>query len=367
MKRLLTLLLFFTQGILFAQLEIDQSSLYKQIIFNVHNQSDNSIGTAFIVGKSERHFFLATAKHVLNGKKDILLTSIDGVQRQANLFWEHDVYDFAILRTPRFSISFDKIPIIIDLAMNDEVAFISAKDLGKTLPTNRSGIVRNVSSESISVIMSSVDLGHSGSPLFAKNGIAGIIIRNGRFIECINIVLANEIITSLGITDFDVVLEYRNIARPILPQPGSLLNKVKERILIKELTSDGTCTNGLANLADRNLRTWWSCTGEVGDLNMINLELSGVSSVSKIKIFIAERNLTKLPTGRVFIYYNNEKITYSLTSLFESKESHSNGFWCTYAFKKSVLATKISFGFEYTGSKKETITYNEIEIEGISL
>jgi len=225
MKTFPTLILFFTQIILFAQMEISQIEDYRELIFNVQSEFNNSIGTAFIVGKSERYYFLVTAKHVLHGENNVTLFSIAGSQHKADFLMEHDVHDLALLKTPIFPINGDRIPIVTALEMKDEVAFLSAKDLGKIFPNNGSGIVRDVTGESISVIMNGVEPGHSGSPLLSKDGIAGIIIKRGRFIESINILLVNEIIDEWGEGLFEKLFVEQKISRIKLAVPNTVIGK----------------------------------------------------------------------------------------------------------------------------------------------
>src|SRR5690606_8510198 len=90
MKVLLAMLFSFIPLHLFSQIDTKHLEEYKELIFNVQNEHSNSIGTAFVVGKNDSHYFLATAKHVLNGSREAILTSLDGGQYNASLVAEHD-------------------------------------------------------------------------------------------------------------------------------------------------------------------------------------------------------------------------------------------------------------------------------------
>src|SRR5690554_3046695 len=144
MKALLAMLFFSIPLSLFAQIDINHIEEYKELIFSVQAEHQNSIGTAFIVGKNESHYYLATAKHVINGSQNAVLTSLNGEQCNATLVAEHDVHDLALLQTGLLPLRADQVPVVTDIAMNDEVGFVSVKDSGKVLPSRETGDRKSV-------------------------------------------------------------------------------------------------------------------------------------------------------------------------------------------------------------------------------
>jgi hypothetical protein len=365
MKNLLTLLLFMIQSVLFAQLEIDQIDLYKQIVFNVHNQSDNSIGTAFIVGKSETHFYLATAKHVLNGQKEMLLTSIDGVKHQASLVREHDVYDFAILRTPLFLLQQKKIPIITDISMNNEVSFVSAKDLGKIFPIKGNGIVRDVTEESISAVMNNVNPGHSGSPLLSKNRIAGIILKNGNFIECLNILLIKKIIDAWGDQVFYSIFEEQRAMQITMQGQIPILDTDLANLKIVKVTS-ANVEKDLMNLVDGKLETRWSYYLEPNKEIELLLQLSEFGFVGSFKFHISEKFSNFFPNGTIyFIDKKSNKIVYTnFSSIFKQKMKSKFGYWFIYHLPDYESATEIRIHLKNDKNINFPCYFNEIQFYG---
>lgn len=367
MKACLIFFSFLIPNSIYAQMDMSNIEDYKEIIFNVVLENNNSIGTAFVVGKSENHVYLITARHVISSSQNVILTSINGKKYTASLIEEHDVYDLALLETSLFPLSSDRIPIVSDIAMNDEVVFFSLKDLGKILPSNRPGIIRDITGESINVIIDEVELGHSGSPIFCISGIAGIILKKGRFTECINILLVKEIIEIWANGEFQVLLEERAIERVVLPQPGSTLNKQDEIISIEKILSDESCFSELINLVDQNLHTSWSCSGKSRDERNVLLQFYGTASISKIKIYISNDSTSELPIGSISFFNENNRTDVGFNSALSHKENQGDGYWYTYIFKKPILATKLAFQFGFIGDEIQTINFNEIQCIGIPL
>jgi hypothetical protein len=367
MKILFVMFSFFIPVTLFAQIDINHIEEYKKLIYSVQTEHKNSIGAAFIVGKNESHYFLATAKHVINGSQNAVLTSIDGTQYEASLVAAHDVHDLALLQTPFFPLKVDKVPIVTDIAMNDEVGFVSVKDQGKVIPSRGAGIVRDVTDESLSLIMGGVELGHSGSPLLSKDGIAGIIVKNGRFIECINIMLVKEIMDEWGEGLFEGWLVKQKFNRERLSQPGNTLNNSEETVSIKGIEGDGNCRTDLMHLIDGYLNTSWSCSGMSGDLNMVRLEFYKTAFITKLEIYISDKALKELPYGNIHVSGNDGNDVVSFDPVLEGKRRQSNGYWYIYRFSQPILGIEVAFGLTYKGSEASTSTFNEIQLYGIPL
>lgn len=364
----LTLLLLY----LFVSIELqaqDRSKfdLDKNIIFTVSGRKGNSLGTAFIVGKNKEHYFLATAKHVIEGQKDFHLTSMQGKNHPATLLIAHTVHDLALLQTPIFPFNLDQIPIVSNLTMNDEVVFISAKDSGKILPSKSSGIIRDVTGETISVIMSEVESGHSGSPIISSSGIAGIITKNGKYTECINIMLVNDLIDDWSSDLFENHLVLKMIEKPKILVPKEISNLSEGVLPINIIKTISRCYNNILNLIDKNINTSWNCPIKSGDSALISVEFTGKSLISKLKLYISKEELIEFPYGYIFIYDNEIESGVSLEKILRYKESEGNGYWYTYIFKKPVLGNSIMLKFQYLGENQSNITLQEIQLFGISL
>lgn len=367
MKNLYIILYFLSISGLYGQIDIHHVEAYKPGVFSIYSESGNVTGTAFVVGKNERYHYLATAKHVLNGSKSVHLISLEGQRFDATTVYEDDVHDLALLQAPLLDIPIEAIPIVTDIAMNDEVGFVSMKDAGKILPSRGTGIVRDVTGESLTLIMREVELGHSGSPLFCKDGIVGIIVKNGRFIECLNIMLAKEIIDEWGEGLFEGLFVEQKIDRARLPQSGTTLNHAEEIISIKGIHGDGVCQTGLINLIDGYLNTSWSCPGSVGDVRMVRLAFYKSTPISKLEIYISDESLGELPYGNIHVFDNDENNVISFESIFRHKRRQSRGYWYIYLFEKPILATEVAFGLNYMGPEPGTVTLNEIQFYGINL
>lgn len=366
MKMLLVIHFFFIPITLFAQIEINHIEEYKKLIFNVQSEYTNSIGTAFIVGRNESHYFLATARHVINGSQNAVLISADGTQHKATLVAEHDVHDLALLQTPFFPLKVDTIPIVTDIAMNDEVGFVSLKDSGKVFPSRGTGIVRDVTGESLSLIMGDVELGHSGSPLFSKDGIAGIIIKNGRFIECLNIMLAMEIIEEWGDGLFADLFEERKVNRLKLVEPRTVIDKEITTLSVKGIKSDEGIKN-LSHLVDGRLETMWSCSIAKGEAVDVLFTFEKLVSVSQFKIYVSDDLPELLPRGYIFAT-NKDKTVYAyFLAILKYKERDRNGYWIIYELPRPELATEVTLYFSPVNTSTTSYYFNEIEFYGVEL
>jgi hypothetical protein len=366
MKVLSVVLFFFISISLFGQIEIDRIGEYQQLIFNVRVESNRLMGTAFIVGKNESHCFLATAKHVLNGSQEAILISLDGTQHKATLVAEHDVYDLALLQTPLFPLTTDELPIVTDIAMNDEVGFVSLKDRGKVLPSKGTGIVRDVTGESLSIIMREVEQGHSGSPLLSKDGIAGVIVKNGRFIECLNIMLVKEIVEEWAEDLFVTVFVERGINRLKLADPKTIKDKEIEILSVKAIES-GKHTEDLSKLVDNTLATVWSTSVAEDEATDVLVTFENLVSLTLFKIFISENSPDNLPDGHVYVINNDKYFETFFQAILAYKERDRNGYWYVYRFLRPQLATHVKLFF--THHQFTTISYylNEVEFYGVEL
>lgn len=368
MKALLAILLFFTQSIVFAQLGTNQIEEYKELIFTVRRESDHSIGTAFVVGKSESHFFLATAKHVLNGDKSAILTSLNGTEYKASLVREHDVHDLALLQTPLLPIKTDRGIVIPDIEMNDEVMFLSAKDSGKLLPSKTPGIIRDVTDKSLSLVMDEVGPGHSGSPVFGKNGITGMILKNGRFIECMNISLVKEIIDVWGDESFEGFFVEKKAIQLIGNVPR--LDKDKKMVPVSVVGVESASeTKNLTNLVDGKLETTWSYSVESGEEMEILISLEEPVALGSVRIYIPYKFSNFFPAGSIhFIDNKRRKEAYtSFSSIFKEKERHNNGYWFVYDLPKPESATTILLQFKNNRSVPVSFCFSEIQFYGVEL
>lgn len=366
MKALLAMLFSFIPLHLFSQIDTKHLEEYKELIFNVQNEHSNSIGTAFVVGKNDSHYFLATAKHVLNGSREAILTSLDGGQYNASLVAEHDVHDLALVQTEFLPLQIDEVPIVIDIAMNDEVGFVSLKDRGKVLPSKGAGVVRDVTGESLSIIMREVEQGHSGSPLISKDGIAGVIIKNGRFIECLNIMLVKEIVEEWAEDLFVTVFVERGINRLKLADPKTIKDKEIEILSVKAIES-GKHTEDLSKLVDNTLATVWSTSVAEDEATDVLVTFENLVSLTLFKIFISENLPDNLPDGHVYAINNDKYFETFFQAILAYKERDRNGYWYVYRFLRPQLATHVKLFF--THHQFTTISYyiNEVEFYGVEL
>lgn len=365
MRLLLAIFPFFIPFTLFSQIDIKNIEGYRELVFNVRTQ-DNGLGAGFIVGKNESHYFLATAKHVINGNHQAVLTSLDGEQYNATLLAEHDVHDLALLQTPLFSLRSDKVPIVTDIVMNDEVGFVSLKDRGKVLPSKGAGIVRDVTGESLSIIMKEVEQGHSGSPLISKDGIAGVIIKNGRFIECLNITLVQEIVEGWGESLFESVFVEMKSERRDLVAPKTAANQEEGRLPVMEIKSDKNMIN-LARLIDGNLGNVWSGSVTAGEGMDVQVTFHRLVSVRQIKIYVSDGLSELLPRGYISLADGDRTVYAYFLATLKYKERYRNGHWLVYELPRPELATKVIMYFHAGGSKGISYYFNEIEFHGIAL
>ena len=366
MKALLAMLFGFIPLHLFSQIDTKHLEEYKELIFNVQNEHSNSIGTAFVVGKNDSHYFLATAKHVLNGSREAILTSLDGGQYNASLVAEHDVHDLALVQTEFLPLQIDEVPIVIDIAMNDEVGFVSLKDRGKVLPSKGAGVVRDVTGESLSIIMKEVEQGHSGSPLISKDGIAGVIIKNGRFIECLNIMLVEEIVEEWGEGLFETVFVEVRSDRLKLVEPKSARNKEATNLRVAQVKSDRNLVD-LDNLVDGKLGNVWTCSVDKGEAVDVWFVFEKLTSVRRFRIFISDDLPELLPRGYIFLADKENTVYASFLSILKHKERGRNGYWIVYELPKPELATEVTLYFSQAGTNKTSYYFNEIEFYGVAL
>ena len=363
MRQYLLFILFLLSHNLVAQIQTDNVTPYKHIIFGVTKGFGNSIGSAFIVGKSSEYYFLATAKHVVQGDEKLLLTSLKGSQYPATVVTSHAVHDLALLRTPIFDLDLEAIPIVINLSMNDEVAFVSVKDSGKILPSKSPGIVRDVNGESVSVIMKEVESGHSGSPLISSTGIAGMITKNGKFIECINIVLVKEILEEWGDDLFKSLFSEHKLNRINLNITQSSLGSSEEPISIKDIIADESCTAGVLNLTDRYLNTSWSCSCDLNDISKLRIGFYQVTSILRLDIYISDESTSQTFPHEISVF-NDYEINF--LSLKHSKRQ-GNGYWYSYEFNAPYMAKELTIGLNYDAGKTGSVTFSEILFYGIAL
>ena len=363
MRQYLLFILFLLSHNLVAQLQTDNITPTKKIVFGVTKGFGNSIGSAFIVGKNSEYYFLATAKHVVQGDKELLLTSLKGSQHPATVVNSHSVHDLALLRTPIFKLDFDSIPIVSNLSMNDEVVFISLKDSGTILPSKSPGIVRDVNGEVVSIIMKEVEPGHSGSPLISNGGIAGMITKNGKFIQCINILLAKEIIEEWGYDLFESLLSEHKLNRVNLNITQSSASSSEEPISIKEIIADESCTSGILNLTDRYLNTSWSCSGDLNDISKLRIGFYQLTSISRLDIYISDESTSQTLPHEISVF---DDYIINFLSLKHSKRQ-GNGYWYSYEFNAPYMAKELTIGLNCDSGKTGSITFNEILFYGIAL
>lgn len=367
MKAFVLIMVLLIPNASFGQIALSSIENFKSLVFNVVIENDNAIGAAFIVGKNDKEVFLVTAKHVLRGNRNVILTSVDGSRNLASLVEEHHVYDLALLKSSSVALNLEEIPIIKDLSINDEVVFISMKDSGKIFPANSRGIVRDITGEMLHVLMAGVEPGHSGSPVLNEDGIAGMILKNGRTIECLNILQVNEIVHDWCGDQFKVILREQATKRKSLPSPGSLVNSEVREVPIAIVKTDEKYLSNLRNLFDENLSTFWSCSGKLNETNTLEFYFHRGSSISHFDIFISNDLSTELPKGKIFLYNDGTVSKVTFQSILKSKTRDGTGFWFTYVFKKPIPVSHLKFEFIHNNEARSTISLSEIKIFGHTL
>ena len=369
MRLSLLFTLFLISHASFGQVDTTKIKLYKDLVFSVTRSSGNSIGTAFVVGKNDEYYFLATAKHVVEGDQNFNLISLDGANYPATVVAEHPIHDFALLQlhSSVLKLSTDSTPFVTNLSVNDEVIFISIKDQGRILPSQKDGIVLRLTQDYITVKMSEVEYGHSGSPLLTSQGIAGIIIKNGRFVECLNILMVKELLDSWAKGWFTLLLYENELTRTALPKPSTMLGNTTKMLVPEFIKGNAECVNGIINLVDRNLETFWRCALGNRQSAIISFNYAGTVMVSQVKIHLSADPSVDLPYGKLILYYGEKRTAFSFDSVLSHKEREGEGFWYTYELKKPVLATDVYFRLDFTENFRTLAIFNEIQVYGITL
>ncbi|GAA0878123.1 hypothetical protein GCM10009119_10910 [Algoriphagus jejuensis] len=361
MRVLLFFMLFQVSGTLPAQTGTEMSFPYKDIVFSVTEAFGNSFGSAFIVGKNDQYFFLATAKHVVQDDRQLLLTSSEGVQYPAVLVKAHSIHDIALLQMPIFPLDLDSIPMVSNLSMNDEVTFVSVKDSGRILPSKSPGLVRDVNGESLSIIMQEVESGHSGSPLLSDQGIAGMIIRNGKFIESLNIVLVKETIEGWNKGLFRSLLSEKVQINARIALPFS--NASELPIAIKEIEIDGACSDNTFNLVDRYLNTSWSCTIDSIESNRIRIGLHEPILITGFDVYVKENFRSEISAIEISVINSlgNRSI------LPEFLKTQGGGYWYSYILVEPINSSQLELEVIFNQLKGDVIVFNEVQIRGIAI
>jgi hypothetical protein len=348
-----------------GQLKINNSEVFKKTLFTVRKENGNSTGVAFICGRKKSTIYLITARHVIEGASGITLTGLEGETYQAELVRVHPVYDLALLKTSIPNLPIEPLDVISDISMNDEVGFISTNKGGNVLPSKGNGLVRDVTGESLVVLMSDVEGGDSGSPLFCQGGIAGIILQNGRFINCLNIVLVHEILKDWADSSFEVLFKEIKFKRAEKREVTSLIGAAEKMIAYTKLGTLGKCKDELQNLGDHDLTTGWKCTGNYNEEIKIWFFFSNDDSFSKVKIFFPDDSTGDLPSGKIMFIHDGQTTSLNLTKFLSHRERLGTGYWYVYEFKKHLPATEIGLTLKFR-TDHSTFAFNEIQFIGVS-
>lgn len=325
-----------------GQLHVDNFSTIAMNIVKINNETTNESGVGFIIGRDDQNFFIATAKHVVEGATEItgVFENGSGFQKQSmNVHTAHEYYDFAICTVEVNGLERASPKFVSNIEVGDKIGFIGINMGKKILPENESGLIFSLDHEYLIVKLKRVEQGDSGSPLLCQEGIVGMIFQRSP-VQVLNINLIKSIVEEWGMP---WLLKEVRIHRPT-NEKVTIPNALFETSLpITKVTLKGDRMIGLDRIVDKDVSTVMTFAKD--GWKQLELTLQEASNIRYVKLFYPSRSSEELPVGEIELPLLRKKITFN-KALTLFKEHEYDGDWYIYDLGKYYITHTLILKFK---------------------